>query len=363
MRFSLDLPFAQVVFTGAKKKHRKFFDDWFFSLKNATKVVKYRINVIFETILLPAQNQLYLEENAIFSDSFYYILDTKGNATKLNLASFNKDIINIYVEENFDLYYLYNYIVEPLIIIWGASHGLLYLHSSVLAKNNNAYILAAWRHTGKTSTIFNLVGKDIKFMGDDFSVVYDSKVYLYQKSLNIFSYNFETYPWLYGRLSKSLSLRIRLSVYMKKFLYYLSQKFSGPFSKVFFRLSELAEISTNTKITPARLGYDVEYEANMEKLVFLTKSGKAEVFIKNMSQRQIQEKLLSIVVYEINDFLCLYRKYRYIYPDKGVENIDKFELNYKDAVKQNIKFAEDVGIESFKGQDTYLAKSFLKLGK
>lgn len=356
MKFIINLPFSKIVFVNAIKTHKVYFENLFFSVAEKYPKPKYKITVIFEQIDLFRKNLLYLEEDTSAAKGKLYVSDTKGNKVAISPDLFSKTNITLKSDPDFDLYFLYNYIIEPLLIIWAAEHGILYIHASAVWKDGSANVFPAWRHTGKTSSIFSLAKENIKFMGDDFCVLYNSKVYLYPKCINIFSYNFESYPWLYNKLSAGLAFRIKLSVYLKKFLYFVSQSLTGSISKIFFRLSELAEISTNTKVAPSRLGLTSATSAVFTYVTFMTKASRATKKSKKLKPQELKQKLLAITLYEIRDFLGIYQKYKYLYPDSSQYIIDSFEKNYLMAVNKNLQKAYDTQIVSLPNNDAFFGE-------
>lgn len=356
MNFTITVPFGNVLFTGALERHKKYFKNLFFAAPKANTKTVYDIVVVFKKINLPDKELLFLEEDIIATGGRLYVCDTQGNKLELDFNKFEDDKLILAAEPEFDLYFLYNYIIEPLLIIWAAKHGILYVHASAFSRKEGAYVFPAWRHSGKTSSIFSLAQEKMEFMGDDFCIYANSRVYLYPKYINIFSYNFQNYPWLYQKLPYSLAFRIKFSVQLKKLLYYLSQKISGPLSKVFFRLSELAEISTNTKITPHQLGLRVRSQAPIYKTVFITKGNRQRKRIKKLNKEQIKQKLLSITIYEINDFLNIYQKFRYLYPENSHPNIDSFAKNYLGAVEKNIDKAYEIIIRPSANKDAFIGR-------
>lgn len=354
MKYKVKLPFTEIVFTDANKKHVNYFKKLLFDGDFSYPKNKYVLKVKFESINLNEEYKKYLEEDTVAANGKLYISDTKGNKVELDFCSFNKKNLKVVVEPDFDLYFLYSYILEPLIIIWAAEHGITYVHSSALCLNNKANIFAAWRHTGKTSSIFSLAKENVEFMADDFCVLSESKAYIYPKSINIFSYNFESYPWLYEKLPRGEAVRIKLSVYVKKILYSISQVFRGPLSKVFFRLSELAEVSTNTKVTPKQLDLKVCPNALYSEVVFITKADGETQLGEKLSRETIRHKMLSIIKYEINDFFKTYQKFKYLYPEMDCKIVENFDEKYLDSVGKNVKKAIEKTIKKLPSKDAYL---------
>lgn len=358
MKFSVKIPFSDLEFTNAERRHKDYFKSLFFSTKKDTTSPKYKVKVNFAKIEINGETQ-YLEEDTAASDGKLYIFDTQGNKLELDLNLLRKESISLNVEPDFDLYYLYNYIIEPLLIIWAAKHKVLYVHASAIWRKEGVYVFAAWRHAGKTSSIFSLADQEIKFMGDDFCVLSNSKVYLYPKYINIFSYNFQSYPWLYKSLPFISAIRIRLSTLLKRALYYTSQIISGSLSKVFYRLSELAEVSTNIKVTPAELGMETKVAGKLHKFIFITKGrGKKGKLVK-LDRDEMAQKLLAITTYEIKDFLDILQKYKYLYPGKSNSIIENFEKNYLATVDKNIDEAYETFIKPTPSKDAYIEDLFL----
>jgi len=356
MDFLIELPFCEVVFKGAQERHKEYFKSLFFSGKKNYLKPKYKISVQFENVRVDTLKSLFLEEDTMAKNGSLFMLDTRKNKVEINFDLFKDNHLSIKVDPDFDLYFLYNTVIEPLLIIWAAKYGILYVHSSAIANKDGAYVFPAWRHTGKTSSIFSLAREKISFMGDDFCVLKDSMVYLYPKHINIFSYNFESYPWLYKKLPLSLSLRIKLSVYLKKILFWISQNLSGALSKVFYRLSELAEISTNTKVTPFQLGLKTKDVAPLTRVRFITKAGVASGE-KKLTLSEIKQKLLAVTVYEIREFLDIYQKYKYLYPKQSNTVIESFDENFAGAVEKNLRQAFETHIALLPNKDAYYDKS------
>lgn len=359
MNFRIDIPFAKINFSNAEDRHKKYFSNLFFQGSNLELEEKFTILVEFTKIRLNGSRS-FLEEDTIAQNGKLIILDTKKNKLEIDSSDFRTIRIKLKVEKDFDLYYLYNYVLEPLAIIWSAFHGVLYIHSSAFYKNG-AYIFPAWRHAGKTSSIFSLANEKIEFLADDFCVLRNGVVYLYPKYINIFSYNFQQYPWLYNHLPTFIALRIKISVHFKKLLTKVSQLTRGPLSKVFYRLSELAEISTNTKITPQMLGMKVCKQGKLKQVVFITKSNKNSKKLVELSQEEIRQKLLTITNYEINDFLMIYAKHKYFFPTKQIKQIEEFKENYLKATDSNLQNAKHVQITPKIDKDFY--KGLLRFPK
>lgn len=333
MKFKVNIPFIEFNIYGATKKQTNFFSELFFSTNVVTKKL---FSVNLKIVKKIKVDKKYFVENDVIADSNnFVILDTKNNKCKVNFHDFTNKSINIEIENNFDLYYLFTFIIEPLMIIWGAKHNLLFLHASGLAKKGKVTIFPAWRNTGKTNTILESCKKGYQFNGDDFCLLHNKEVYLYPKALNLFSYNLRAFPHVFNYLGKSTEYRLKMTTFVKKMLFNLSQIFSGPISKVLFRISQLAEVSTNIKLFPEQLGIEVCEKGNLTNVFLLQKANLVKPKIEKINLIIAQEKISSIILYELKDFFEVYSKYLFLFSKKH-EIISGFESNYSRLLKKNI---------------------------
>jgi len=355
MSLAIRVSFAEIKFKGANRAHRKFFGELLFPLKTKTEPL-VNIQISFQKINRRDITR-FLEDDTTASKDSFFVKDTKGNLAQLDFHKFTEKDIAINVESEFDLYYLYNFIIEPLLIIWSAEKGILYLHASGICDDKRkATIFPAWRTTGKTHAILTLIKEGYRFVGDDYCLVKDGKVYLYPKSINLFSYNLRAFPSVYKSIPLKTVLRLRITYRIKQALYWLSQFLPGPLAKVFYRLSELAEVSTNIKVTPKQLEIKTREVSNLAKVILLQKAKFQSQKMVELTREQMIQKLNNIINYELEEFYKIYKKYRYLFPEKPVSIVEGFSVNYRKAISENIKEAKLL----FLGEERLKLKDLLK---
>lgn len=334
MNFKINLPFTNLKFIDSPSKGEKFFKDLLFPISLNTPQ-KFSVEVKFSK-KINLTSELQLENDCITSNGDFVVLDTKKNKCRLNFHSFTEKKIYLELENNFDLYYFFTFILEPLFIIWSAHHQILYLHASGVAKNNRVTLFTAWRNTGKTNAVLNLCQREFDFCGDDFCVIKNGVFYLYPKSLNLFSYNLRSFPNVFKQINFTTAQRLKLTSAFKKQLFNLSQLFSGSLSKILYRISELAEVSTNIKLKPAQLGIKVCEEGKIETIVILQKSNLDLEKDSQISLNDAKDKILNTIKYELKDFYKIYSKYNYLFPNSKNLLIENFDKNYSSLISTNL---------------------------
>jgi len=336
MNYKLHLNLISISLKNANQKHIDYFKSQFFNIED-TQEALLNINIDFNNIQLSKDYKI-LEDTFYFdSDNNTYILDTQKNKAKLNFNKMNSNNIYIEVDIDFDLYYLYSHIIEPLFIIFGVEKDILFIHSSSVEKDNKGTLYPAWRHTGKTHLLLKqTLIEDFSFMGDDFTLVFNNRLYLYPKMINLFSYNLKGFPKLYSLIDGKTRNRLLVTTKIKDFLQKLSYNLSGNIAKVFFRLSQLAEVSTNFKTNPESIGIKVTQECSIDNIIILQRANYSNK-PKSINLNSVSLKISKTIEFEIEEFLNIYKKSCYISGIELNKSIELFSDNYSTLVKKYLK--------------------------
>lgn len=353
MNITFSVPFAQIKVINAQAEHDAFFKKIYFKQTYKTPTL-IKVNLTIKKIEI-RKKELLQSESSCFDGSHFYILDTKQKKACIDFHLFTKRNIAITVEPDFDLYYLFTFVIEPLLVIISAQHDIIYFHSSsVVTAQGRAIIFPAWRHTGKTQSILNLTQQGYQFLGDDYTVVHDKFAYLYPKNINLFSYNFAQNPELYKKISPSLAWKLRFFSKLKQFLFYISQQSSGAISKIFFRVSQLAEVATNTTLSPLEIAVTAQ-TAKVGKFIFLQKSTVTSS-MQATSKKQFTDKSTAVILYELHEFFSLYLQFQFLL-QKKVTFIDTFEAQYRKILSNVVSSAFEFELSS---DDSSLAEKLLQ---
>jgi hypothetical protein len=335
MTYTISVPFGRFVFANVDRKQLNYFNTQF--IKTAFKTpIKVQIQVTFTQLKLSHHRSL--EDTFFAEQNKFYVADIKGKLASIDFASLQRKVIQIEADPEFDLYYLYSFILEPLYIVKAASKNILLLHASAVATaKHGAFVFAAWRHTGKTDSILHLANQGYKFLGDDFCVIHNKIVYLYPKKINIFSYNLVRFPRLFTMLPLRMRIRLKFTLLLKNLLSFIAEHTNGSLSKVFYRITQLAEVSTNVKIDPRRVGIQTVSQVPLKAVFSLEKtSDTKDNPLVSITMSEIQQKVSSTLSYELADFFHYYRAFQYFYPLKRSSVVDKYHENVVQLVGKYI---------------------------
>lgn len=340
----ITFPFVEIHLTGNTKSANTFFSQQFFNLPNTTDAL-FQIHLHCEPIQLGSAF-VSAGGDVIRQGNTCYLRDSRGKLSQIDFDQVSKTDWKARIDPEFDWYYFYTFVLESLMIVVLADHQIGFLHASALVNHKQeSVIFSAWQHTGKTHLLLNLSQKGWGFMSDDYCVVKDQIVYAFPKKINLFSYNFAQFPDIFVHLALSVKMKLKASMAIKTLLERLSKVFSGPLAKVFYRLSELAEVASNIKLSPDEIDMNVISSASFSNLFILQRSNGNPTTISKGDQDQVTQQMEKIMMYEQREFLHLYQKYQFLFPDRSVEIIEAFPNNYKKFALKITKSVKVVNLD------------------
>lgn len=333
MTLHFSVPFAQIKIINALPEHKIFFEKIYFSQEYDTpSFLSVEINCV-SLKMLKTKATLRCGNMSLVGNKCL-LFDTKGLAALVSFQPTASKTIKLSVEPGFDLYYLFTFLIEPLLIIFSSFQQVLYVHSSSISHKDNGHLMPAWRHTGKTKTVLQYLAKGASFIGDDYTVLYKKQMYSYPKNINIFSYNFLANPELYKAVSLGTRIRLQFVMRLKEGLELLADNTSGAISKVFVRIAQLAEVATNVAINPNKIG-SVASGAAFKSITMLVSSAKTKTAPKKLQSKVVARMMTTTIKYELSDFYSLYSQYSYLTQTQN-RQIDAFESRYFNLARKII---------------------------
>lgn len=168
--------------------------------------------VKFEKVVPPPTAVMVGRSAAVESDWLYV---REGDAWASFKASelLKEGGMVVVVDPKYDPIRLMGYLVEPLIRVRGLLQGHVFLHSSMVSIEGEAYLFPAWGNTGKTNLMLTLESMGAIALSDDWTLFCaDGKVAGFPRPINVMNYNLDAFP----ELLKELSLAKRTLYYIDR---------------------------------------------------------------------------------------------------------------------------------------------------
>jgi len=158
----------------------------------------------------------------------------------------------------FSNFFLKLYMIQGLIRYIAPDKGLTPFHSSAVAKDSKGYMFAAFKGTGKTSTMMNTLYDGYSFMADDLSFVSkDGFLLSFPTLIHLYSYNLKQFP----RVRKDLTFKKKAEFFVKSLV------FKGT----------LGNISFPTALNPYIISKEIPKKVKLEHIINLIKEEKRDM--------------------------------------------------------------------------------------
>jgi hypothetical protein len=195
------------------------------------------------------------------------------------------------------------------------------IHASGISKDDNGIIFSGRGGSGKTSIAFEFLKNKFNFLGDNYLVLTNNAILSYPTSLSLFTYN------LNQLIIDNLSLKEKISIIFKNFIYKLSRGHAKFF----------------TKINPNRIVKKVSESSTLKKVFLINpiENFSEEVLIKEIDREYAIKKILYNQKLEFTFFNQYIEMYSFFYPNEQLsKHWELYEKNIDTNISKELTFYE-----------------------
>lgn len=156
-----------------------------------------------------------------------FLIDKNGFYCQSIFGKLNKKETELKYEVGFNPEEIISYIIKPYLRNIFTNNGFAFIHASSFTFGEDATLIAAWAHTGKTNTLITNILKGAEYLGDDLSIVSEfGEIKPFPVPINLFYYNLRDIP----EIRKKIGIQ-------NKIKFFFTRKIAGIF-KYFNRISK-----------------------------------------------------------------------------------------------------------------------------
>jgi hypothetical protein len=130
-------------------------------------------------------NKYFVKDNYFFVDDENWKVEITGlekNSTKVNF--FGKKFLNM----KYASLAVTDHIILPILQKKLAEKGYFFTHAAGVTKNNKGVLIVGHSHSFKTTITMCMIRKGYEFLGDDFILLKDKKIYSFPRFPSVFFY-------------------------------------------------------------------------------------------------------------------------------------------------------------------------------
>ena len=281
-----------------------------------------------------------LDDRYFVKDNYFYCEDSyKIGRWKIEVSGFESasivtrlhtNIVGSILQDQF----ICNFTLDPLIRFVMDRKGYSPVHAAAVSKDGRAYLFPAQSGAGKTTTAAYFTQEGFNFLGDDFVILHNGRVFSWLTPLNVFSYN------LSPMVRKNMRGLDRTIIRLKNGLH----KASRGYIKIFSKLNPKDAFATCD-------------QSELKAIFFLLPKGKFTV--SRMGKAELIRRLF--INFEMESFPAFYRyvlEYSYAFPNSTLANLWQ---SYKSNLNRNLP--DSLPIYRIDVPDKYSKETFDKIFK
>jgi len=249
----------------------------------------------------------YVNKNRIFCKHKYKIA-----RWKIQIDGFEDGNVSVQIDGNAPSFWVFPggtiYSVIMLVLV---RKGYIMLHASGVLKDKKAHVFTGRSGTGKTITVFNLLRKGFKYLGDDTVLLGKNEVLSFIKPLNIrFTYDVKE------MLGVEFSIKDKFFIFLKNMLRFASFGYINLFTKFDIK-----------KTLPEKLGE----KGSIGKIFFLVQGDEFSLKRSEIKEDLATQMYLDLK-FELGDLEGYIAAYNYVFSESQLKN---YWQTAKDIVKNN----------------------------
>jgi hypothetical protein len=127
----------------------------------------------------------YISSTAAYTDSSYYLFDSRGNLICIDLSE-SEEKYHCQVSTNID-WDLLEDLLEALLHVLAIERRKAFFHSGAIAVNGQAVLMCGWLNIGKTESVVEFLKRGYAYIGDDWTIIgADAQAYSYDKTITMY---------------------------------------------------------------------------------------------------------------------------------------------------------------------------------
>lgn len=265
---------------------------------------------ITEVNLIDKKNHIlvsnYLSYDPVKKEIF--LIDKNGKYAKSIFGMMSFDSINLQVEKGFSAGDIISFIIKPILRRVLINNNCALIHASSYSINDKATLIAAWAHTGKTSTLLSNIVNGAEYLGDDLSVITSNgTIKPFPSPINIFYYNIKDIDEIRSKISLRAKIKFFITQRLAKIFDTLNKISKKPNIKYLFHAGKLFFNSASHFSYEIDTDYSLDDE-NSEKLaiknILLERENSNESIInsKPISPKLFADRMQNCINYEFQRF-------------------------------------------------------------
>jgi len=297
------------------------------------------VTVVFDPTMEPSGPLRFLGyEDAAYDDEDFFVLRAKSKARALVRIPFGDVGRNVTVTCHPGLPAVP--LLIPLLAVTALNRGLVPLHAGALSWNGSGIVVTGWSKGGKTETLLAATEAGARYVGDEWCYIDPGagRVVGIPEPVTLWAWHLRRFPPVRGVVP--LGDRARMALLdgpdrLERRLPGVVQRSSV--GRMFRRVAYQLRLRANAWVSPTTLfGVTDAASVPFEHVVLVTSVSVDDVTIQPTAASDIAARMAHSVRYELEPLMRAYEMYRFAFPDRRSEALDRLDRDLDVAIHEGL---------------------------
>jgi hypothetical protein len=219
--------------------------------------------------------------------------------------------------------------------------GLFPLHATAFEYNGAGSLVTGWSKGGKTETLLAFMSNGARYIGDEWVYISPDgrRLFGIPEPIRVWDWHLDELPHYRAALPRQDRLRLRSLAVLEGAVDLAGRSRltrRTPVGKLARRLEPTLKRQQYVHLPPHQtFGPEAcPLQGSFDCLFFVASHASAEVVVREVDPLEVAARMTHSLVEERRDLLSYYRKFRFAFPDKKNELLERFETLQQEALQR-----------------------------
>jgi hypothetical protein len=216
--------------------------------------------------------------------------------------------------------------LRELVNMAALANGAVPVHAAAFEYEGKGFLVTGWSRGGKTEVLLAFTARGARYVGDEWIYVSGdgSRLHTSYGPVTLWDWNLDDLPEYRARISRADRIRMRAIRRVRE----RAPSGAGLVSKA----ARVAERRGSVQASPQVLFEDYIASCAFDQLILAVSTENDSVSVKPADPAEVARRMAAGMVYEHRDLLEQYEKFRFAFPDRRSDLLDRLEERYANAL-------------------------------
>lgn len=227
----------------------------------------------------------------------------------------------------------------PILNLTALAKGALPLHAAAFTYQGTGALVTGWSKGGKTEALLAFMAHGASYVGDEWVYLSEGgqRMFGIPEPIHVWDWHLKDMPQYRAMVGAGDRLRLRtLSTAVRGMSWFLSRKRErrSSFTRLVSRAQHLLKRQLNVQLPPRKLFADQSrsLSGTPDKVFFVASHEPDDITLQRVDAQEVAQRMVFSLQEERMDLFSTYMKFRFAFPDKRNDLIERMEERQRELL-------------------------------